>query len=44
MKAYIIGGIIICTLFFAAGMRGLALTSLMTSAHWGPQGQSQYHK
>jgi hypothetical protein len=46
MKIYIVYGLIICTLFAAAGTKGFVVASLMQPGRWGGGlfGQSQYHK
>jgi hypothetical protein len=46
MKIYIIYGLIICTLFAAAGTRGIVASSLAQHGRWGGGlfGHSQYHK
>lgn len=44
MKTYIVFGIIVCALFFAAGTKGFAIFSMTQSGKWGPAGHSQYHK
>lgn len=44
MKIFIVYGIVICFLFFAAGTRGYVISSMMQAAKWGPQGHSMYHK
>jgi len=38
MKAYLIYGVLVCSLFTWAGARGFAVTSLLHPAHWSPQG------
>jgi len=46
MKIYIVYGLIICTLFVAAGTRGFLVSSLMQPGRSGGGlfGHSQYHK
>lgn len=38
MRAYVIYGVILCMLFFAAGSRGYVVTSMLRPAQWSPPG------
>ncbi|MBF0329576.1 MAG: hypothetical protein HQL10_10505 [Nitrospirae bacterium] len=42
-KIYLVYGIIISSLFFAAGLKGYVISSMTQPTKWGPQG-SHYHK
>ena len=42
--AYLVAGVIVCTMFLVSGLRGYAFTSALSSSKWDPRGQSQYHK
>ncbi len=43
MKKYLVYGILICALFFAAGSRGFVIAKTVNAPRWGAGGGHTFH-